>query len=93
MTPQEVKQEITIRFGVLLNRGMLKATIKGKVLTLSGKIEAVQAMDRHVMEKYVPNHCKMISRSESCDNFRGAHGKGQPATYTYKFERISDVYS
>ncbi|MFA5906696.1 MAG: hypothetical protein WC836_22390 [Desulfobacula sp.] len=60
MTPQSAKQEIETRFPVLINRNMLKATIKGNVLTLSGKIEAVQAMDSHVMEKYMPTACKAV---------------------------------
>ena len=75
-TPLSVKREIEKRFRVLVRRDMLKVSVKGKVLTLTGRIEAVQAMDRFVMEKYVPTACKFALR---------AHFK-KDAIYTYKFE-------
>ena len=76
MTPHEAKEEIEIRFSPLISSGMLEVEIKGKVLALTGRIEAVQAMDRHVMEKHIPVHCKTPAMKES----------GMEATCKYKFE-------
>lgn len=78
MRPFTPVKEIRKRFPVLLNRGMLKINVNGNILELSGKIEAVQAMDRHVMEKYMPNHCKAILKMEG--------NMDRSALYTYRFQ-------
>ena len=75
MTPHAARAEILIRYSPLISSGMLKVEIKGNVLKLAGQAIAVQAMDRHVMEKYIPNHCKTPAKKES----------GREATYKYKF--------
>ena len=78
MTPKDAKLEIKRRFGVLINRSMLKVTIKGKVLTLTGTIKSVKSMNENVMQKYIPCHCKAISGNEDYVNDK--------ATYKFRFD-------
>ena len=73
----EAKSEIEIRFSPLISSGMLSVSVKGKFLTLSGKIEAVRAMDEYVMQKYIPTACKAMLRMEG--------NMDRSAIYEYKF--------
>ena len=78
------KQEIKRRFGVLINRNMLKVSIKGKILTLTGTIKSVKSMNENVMQKYIPNHCKAISGNEDHVN--------DNAIYKFRFDaRIKEI--
>ena len=79
MTAQDAKQEIVDRYGVLINRDMLNVTIKKNILTLTGKIKAVQSMNNNVMFRYMPNHCKVIMKREKT--------RKDEATYSYKFDK------
>jgi len=73
MTPSEVREIIRTRYPTLFS--MLRISCRGNVLTMSGSIMAVQAMDKYVMQGLVPTECKAMEKSED---------KGK-ATYTYKF--------
>ena len=75
MTPQKVREIIKDRYPGLLSSGMLDVGYHKNILTLSGSIMAVSAMDRHVMQGLIPTHCKPMEKGEE-------NGK---TTYTYKF--------
>lgn len=47
-TPKDAKLEIRRRFSVLINRGMLKVKIKGKILTLTGVKGRKEQDDLHL---------------------------------------------
>ena len=76
MKPAEVRDIIKSKYPGLLKSGMLKVGYQKNILKLSGDIMAVQAMDRHVMQGFIPTHCKPMGKSED---------KGK-AVYTYRFE-------
>jgi hypothetical protein len=75
LTPAEVRAIIKDRYPGLLSSKTLAVGYKDNILKLSGSIMAVSAMDRHVMQKLIPTHCKPMEKSEE-------DGK---AVYTYKF--------
>jgi hypothetical protein len=76
MTITETAKTITDRFSCLIP-DLLTLEVKGNILTLSGSIMAVSAVERHIMFCLCPNHCKFIMRSENYEERR--------AIYTYKF--------
>ena len=75
MTPSEVRDLIKTKYPGLLKSGMLKVGYQKNILNLSGDIMAVQAMDRHVMQEFIPTECKAMGKMED---------KGR-AVYEYKF--------
>jgi hypothetical protein len=79
MTPSEIRNEIVDRFGCLVRCGDLSVEANDilGILTLKGKILAVESMHEHVMQKYVPNDCRQIMEYQQL--------KTRKAHYTYKF--------
>lgn len=77
LTPLEVRAIIKDRYPGLLSSGALEVGYQKNILTLSGSIMAVSAIERHTMRDLYPNHCRFSMRLEDYEKKR--------AVYTYKF--------
>jgi hypothetical protein len=82
MKPSKVRDIIKTKYPGLLKSGTLAVGYKDNILTLSGSIMAVQAMDKYVMQGFIPTECKAMEKSED---------KGK-ATYTYRFDPPQTVH-
>lgn len=77
LTPAEVRAIIKDRFPALLSSGMVEISYHNNIMTLSGSIIAVSALEKNVMRNLYPTHCKPPEIMEAT--------KDKRATYTYKF--------
>jgi hypothetical protein len=77
MTPELVRDEITLGWIVAIRLDLLKVRVKENVLILSGHIAGVQGIHSRIMQKFIPTHCKQVLRLERFDK--------KVAVYSYRF--------